>query len=97
MLRTGSLPSHLIFAARHLEHAATGRLTLSRGVSSTMRPSQTDVVQRLPLARDTLEVRRQGERAGANDNADWLRQETCHPLRTTLDRRMFLALLEHGR
>jgi len=35
---TGSLPSHLIFAARHLEQAATGRLTLRRGVSRTMSP-----------------------------------------------------------
>lgn len=33
---TGNLPSHFIFAVRHLEQAATGRLTLRRGVSRTM-------------------------------------------------------------
>jgi hypothetical protein len=33
---TGSLPSHLIFADLHREQAATGRLTLSKGVSRTM-------------------------------------------------------------
>ena len=39
---TGSLPSHLIFADLHREHAATGRLTLSKGVSKTMRISIPD-------------------------------------------------------
>jgi hypothetical protein len=33
---TGSLPSHLIFADLHREQAATGRLTLSKGVSKPM-------------------------------------------------------------
>ena len=41
-IHTGSLPSHLILAARHLEQAATGRLTLSSGVSRTMCCSPLD-------------------------------------------------------
>lgn len=39
---TGSLPSHLIFADLHREQAATGRLTLSKGVSKTMGISIAD-------------------------------------------------------
>ncbi len=34
--RTGNFPSHLIFAFRHREHAATGRETFSTGVSRGM-------------------------------------------------------------
>ena len=66
---TGSLPSHLIFAVLHLEHAATGRETFRTGVSSGIR--STPSISSTPGMVSVLSRGRASRRTGWMNAVDW--------------------------